>query len=101
MNENFKAITEALIQQGFHELTDKKAEQGKPLDFKITAYSLNTPLSFKFDSLDHFIEFLKMHDVNGPEQKFAALVTTFNELSLDPAQFFYVNFFEKTPATNS
>ena len=65
------------------------------LDFKITPYSLNTKLSFKFDSLAHFVEFLRLHDVAWIEEKNAALQSTLNELGLDPNEFFYVNFFEK------
>lgn len=98
MTSDFNNITEALIREGFHELTQKKELQGKPLDFKITPYSLNTKLSFKFDSLAHFIEFLRLHDISGIEQKTAALQTTLNELALDANQFFYVNFFEKGKA---
>lgn len=94
MTTDFHHITEVLIREGFHELTDKKAAEGKPLDFKITPYSLNTKLSFKFDSLAHFVEFLRLHDASVDEKQ-AALVSMLNELALDPAAFFYVNFFEK------
>ena len=95
MNEHFKIIADALIREGFHTLTEKKEQQGKPLDFRITPYSLNTKLSFKFDNLAHFIEFLKLNDSENIAEKTAVLQTTFNELDLNPDQFFYVNFFER------
>jgi len=95
MTTDFKNITELLIREGFHELTDKKEADGKPLDFNITPYSLNTKLSFKFDSLAHFVEFLRLHDVAWIEEKNAALQATLNELGLNPNEFFYVNFFER------
>ena len=95
MTADFKNITESLIREGFHELTEKKEQDGKPLDFKITPYSLNTKLSFKFDNLAHFIEFLRLHDVAWIEEKNGALQATLTELGLDPNEFFYVNFFER------
>ena len=98
MNAIYKDIADALIREGFHTLTEKKEQQGKPLDFRITPYSLNTKLSFKFDSLDHFIEFLKLHDSENIVEKTAVLQTTFNEIGLNPEEFFYVNFFEKDEA---
>lgn len=93
MNDSFKDIVDALVREGFYTLTEKKEREGRPLDFKITPYSLNTKLSFRFDSLDHFIEFLKLRETD-VEQKQAALQTTFNELGLKAGEFFYVNFFE-------
>lgn len=95
MNDNFRNILDTLIKEGFHSLTEKKEHEGRPLDFKITPYSLNTKLSFKFESLDHFIAFLKLHDANDLDQKTSVLQTTFTDLSLNPNEFFYVNFFEK------
>lgn len=95
MNQHFKTILDTLIAEGFHSLTEKKAHEGKPLDFKITPYSLKTKLNFKFDNLDHFIEFLKLHDTTDLDKKTAVCQVTFNELGLNPNEFFYVNFFEK------
>lgn len=91
MNDTFKTISEKLIQQGFHNLKDKP---GKALDFNITPYSLNTALSFKFDHLNHFIEFLQMHSSKNVSNKATALKATLMELGLDPNEFFWVNFFE-------
>ncbi|MFT3794667.1 hypothetical protein [Flavobacterium sp.] len=95
MTDIFKTIVDALVREGFHNLTEKKEQQGRPLDFSITPYSLNSKLSFKFDNLEHFIGFLQMHQIAGLDDKTAALQATLNELNLDPNQFFYVNFFEK------
>lgn len=95
MTDNFKEILDTLMAEGFPQLTEKTEAQGKVLDFKITPYSLNTKLSFKFDSLDHFIEFLKLHDQTELSQKEAVLQATLMELGLDSRNFFYVNFFEK------
>ena len=93
MADNFKHILDALIKEGFHQLADNKP--GKAYDFKLTPYSLNTNLSFKFDNLDHFIEFLKQSRADTTPEKIALVNATFLELGLDPMQFFYVNFYEK------
>ena len=95
MNEQFKPIIESLVKEGFHQLTEKKEQQGKPLDFKITPYSLNSKLSFKFENLVHFKEFLKISDGETPSEQVALLDATFLQLGLKPDDFFYVNFFEK------
>lgn len=95
MTDKFKTLLDALVAEGFPQLTEKMERQGKILDFKITPYSLNSPLSFKFDSLAHFVEFLKLHDSGDLEKKIAVLQQTLLELSLDPGEFFWVNFFEK------
>lgn len=96
MNDNFKTIVDALIKEGFQSLTDAKEEEGRPLDYKISAYSLNTSLSFKFNNLAHFIEFLKLHRMSDLTEKSTLLQTTLMELSIYPNNFFYVNFFEKS-----
>lgn len=95
MNDQFKPIVDALIKEGFYHLPDKDPKSGRPFDYKITPYSLNTKLSFKFDNLEHFVAFLKHSDAETSENMVALLRTTLMELDLDPAQFFYVNFFEK------
>ncbi len=95
MTYNFNAILDTLVKEGFQTLTDKKEQQGRPLDFKITPYSLNTSMSFKFDNLNHFIAFLQLHDVTHMDEKATVLKTKLMELSIDANDFFYVNFFEK------
>ncbi len=94
MKEEFKPVFEALIKAGFHQLPDASPGSGKPFDFKITPYSLNTKLSFKFENLTHFIEFLKLSSIQA-EEKILLLNNTFIELGLNPNEFFYVNFYEK------
>jgi hypothetical protein len=94
MKEEFKPVFEALIKEGFHQLPHTNPGSGKPFDFKITPYSLNTKLSFKFENLQHFIEFLKLSAIQ-TEEKIMLLNNTFIELGLNPAEFFYVNFYEK------
>ena len=95
MNTNFKPILVALIKEGFYQLPDKHPKTGKAFDFKITPYSLNTKLSFKFDSMAHFTAFLKLSEPELSAEKLAVLQTTFIELGLDPEDFFYVNFYEQ------
>lgn len=94
MNDTFKPIIAALVKEGFHQLSPDGIMTGKAYDFNITAYSLNTPLSFKFENLEHFIEFLKLSSTVGHE-KVELLKATLMELSISPTDFFYVNFFEK------
>ncbi len=94
MNDNFKPIIAALVKEGFHHLPAEGGAKGKDLDFNITPYSLNTPLSFKFENLAHFIEFLKLSQ-NVPAEKIELLNATLQELDLSEDKFFYVNFFEK------
>ena len=59
MNDNFKNIIDTLIKNGFIESEENIKDLGNKLDFKITQYSLNTDLSFKFLNSDDFINFLK------------------------------------------
>lgn len=95
MSENFKFIIDTMMKEGFNQLPDKSPETGRPYEYKITPYSLNTTLSFKFDNLDHFVEFLKHSKADTSPEKLALISTTLIELGLDPNQFFYVNFFEQ------
>lgn len=95
MSDKFKFILETLMKEGFDQLPETSPESGRPYDFKITPYSLNTALSFKFDNLNHFIEFLKLSKADPTPEKLTLINATFVELGLDPQQFFYVNFFEK------
>ncbi|HEU0135847.1 MAG TPA: hypothetical protein VFQ50_01010 [Flavobacterium sp.] len=94
MNDVYGPIINALVSEGFHHLPEHKTVGGKELDFKITPYSLNTSLSFKFDSLSHLVEFLKMSQTI-TDEKTALLKNSLMELDIDPNDFFYVNFFEK------
>jgi hypothetical protein len=91
---DFNPILNALIKEGFHQLPDTKPGTGKPYDFKITPYSLNTKLSFKFENLNHFAAFLQLSE-KLTDERLSVLQNTFVELGMDPNDFFYVNFFEK------
>jgi len=65
----------------------------KQAEYSFTAYSLNTPLSFKFTNADEFIAFLNLdgvHDTTITERLHAMLT----EAGLDPDRFFYVNFYK-------
>lgn len=96
MNDNFKTIIESLIKNGFIESEQHIRELGSKLDFKITQYSLNTPLSFKFHNSEEFVTFLNFsnpEELN--EEKIGLINAALLEQGLDPAHFFYVNFFKK------
>ncbi len=95
MTDHFKTILDTLIKEGFYQLPETNPKTGKPFDYKITPYSLNTKLSFKFENLNHFIEFLKRAHAATAESHITILQATFVELGLNPEEFFYVNFYEK------
>ena len=76
------------------ELIRKGFPQVKDLSYKFTTYSLNSPFSFKFESLSHFIVFLKEHQ-NMDEPERLLLENFFKELHLPTQTFFYVNFFDE------
>jgi len=95
MNESFKPIIETLVKEGFHQLTDSQNQSAKALDFNITPYSLNSKLSFKFENLEHFKEFLKISNHQTETDELALLDGALLQLGLKPEAFFYVNFFEK------
>lgn len=84
MKEYFKTITEAFRSAG---IEVHKAE------YSITEYSLNTDLSFRFNNIDEFIEFLNL---SGPadEEKVENINTILIEEGIDPKGFFYVNFYQ-------
>jgi len=93
MKEHFKAIADALQKSGFR--TSLEDTVGKPLDFKITSYSLNSKLSFRFENLDEFAEFIKISGNILSEEKTNLINTALIELGIDAKDFFYVNFFEQ------
>ena len=96
MNEKFKTIAETLIREGFQNLTTTAGQPVRSLDFNMTPYSLNTPLSFKFNNLDDLLSFLHAHHgTSDLSAKASILQTKLVELGLDAKEFFYVNFFEK------
>lgn len=96
MNDNFKSIIESLVRNGFIESKESLKDLGARLDFKITQYSLNTDLSFKFDNWEEFIGFLNLsslEEIN--EEKEGLIKAMVLEQGLDPDDFFYVNFYKK------
>lgn len=96
MNDNFKNIIDSLIKNGFIESEEKVKDLGNKLDFKITQYSLNTDLSFKFLNAEDFVNFL---NYSSSEEMTKAKIDLINaailEQGLNPDEFFYVNFYKK------
>ena len=96
MNDNFKNIIDSLIKNGFIESEENVKDLGSKLDFKITQYSLNTDLSFKFLNSDDLVNFL---NYSSPEEftteKIGLINASILEQNLDPNDFFYVNFYKK------
>ncbi len=96
MNDNYKNIVDALIKEGFIESETHVKNLGSKLDFKITQYSLNTSLSFKFHNSEEFISFLNF---SSPEEldreKISLINASIMEQGLNPNDFFYVNFYKK------
>lgn len=96
MNDNFKKIIDSLIKNGFIESEENVKDLGNKLDFKITQYSLNTDLSFKFSNNDDFVNFLNYSSSEEiTEEKIGLINATILEQGLDPDDFFYVNFYKK------
>jgi hypothetical protein len=96
MNDNFKNITDSLIKNGFIESEENVKDLGKKLDFKITQYSLNTDLSFKFLNSEDFVSFLNYsssEDIS--KEKIGLINASIIEQGLNPDDFFYVNFYKK------
>ena len=96
MNDNFKNIIDSLIKNGFIESEEKVKDLGQKLDFKITEYSLNTDLSFKFLNSDDFINFLNYSSNEEiTSEKIGLINSVILEQGLDSDDFFYVNFYKK------
>lgn len=96
MNDNFKNITDSLIKNGFIESEENVKDLGKKLDFKITQYSLNTDLSFKFLNGEDFINFLNYSSLEEiTKEKIGLINAAILEQGLNPDDFFYVNFYKK------
>ncbi|WP_159799434.1 hypothetical protein [Flavobacterium sp. MK4S-17] len=83
MKEHFKTILEAFENAG---VEVSRAE------FSITEYSLNTPLSFKFNDLDELLEFLNLANIAN-DKRTEAIKNVFAEEGIDHQNFFYVNFY--------
>ena len=90
MTQHFESIVKSLRSAGF--LNSSEPSGRKPLDFKITEYNLNTDLSFKFDNVTDFKEFLRSMNSGINEER---IENTLNDFNIDSNKFFYVNFFER------
>ena len=66
----------------------------KEAEYSITPYSLNTPLSFKFNNLDELIAFMEL-STPGDTQTIEVVSKLVNDAGLDTNSFFYVNFFKR------
>lgn len=96
MNDNFKNIVDSFIKNGFIESEENVKDLGNKLDFKITQYSLNTELSFKFVNSDDFINFLNYSNTEEiTKEKIGLINAVILEQNLNPNDFFYVNFYKK------
>lgn len=98
---DFKPILDALMQEGFYQVADTGENTGKQFDYKITPYSLNTKLSFRFDNMAHFQNFLGQSGADVNDETSTLIQVALQESDLKPSEFFYVNFFEKGKNTES
>jgi len=83
MDNNFKTITEAF---------EKAGVEVNTADYSLTEYSLNTNLSFRFENLREFLNFLEINgrqDNNKAEEISTMLINN----AINPDSFFYVNFY--------
>jgi hypothetical protein len=82
MQEQFTAILQAFTKEGI----DIHA-----VEYSFTPYSLNTKLSFKFDNLREFLEFLEL---NPGSTESEAITHKLTDSGLNPDTFFFVNFYK-------
>jgi hypothetical protein len=80
---NFAAIKIAFQQAGI---------DVQSAGYSFTPYSLNTPLSFKFENISELLAFLGI-DASA-SAKTEHITTMLAEAGLDPNTFFYVNFYK-------
>ena len=81
---NFTTIKEAFQNAGI-----EVASAG----YSFTGYSLNTPLSFKFENISEFIAFLNLNTATDTT-KAEHINVLLADAGLDPNTFFYVNFYK-------
>lgn len=84
MKENFKIILNAFREANI-ELTT--------VEFKLTRYSLNTELSFKFENIDEFSELLKISGASNNEERTEEVKKLLVEEGIDHNDVFYLNFY--------
>ncbi len=82
MQEQFTAILQAFKKEG----VDIHA-----VEYSFTPYSLNTPLSFKFDNLSVLLDFLGLKPGGAQSEAIAHKLT---DEGLNPETFFFVNFYK-------
>ena len=92
MKDSFRTVLDALSVAGYKEKLENEA--GNPIDFKFTPYSLNTKLSFRFENAEEFFDFLETSGNVLSEEKKSLIHKAIVELGLNPAEFFWVNFYE-------
>lgn len=85
MDGNFETLKQAFATAG---ITIKDAA------YSITPYSLNTPLSFKFNNLKELLHFLEL-SAEVDAHKTEAVNKMVLDAGLDANNFFYVNFFKE------
>lgn len=88
MNQDYSAIHKAFREAG---MDIKKAE------YSITPYSLNTKLSFRFENIGNFTDFLQL-DLSCDAQKVQALTEAVVKQGINPDAYFYVNFYDSKVA---
>lgn len=84
MEQSIEKIAEILMEQGIN----------SNIQYSITAYSLNTKLSFKFENATDLLALLKQTDATSNPDK-ALIEKAIIDAGLNPEQFFYVNFFKE------
>lgn len=84
MKDNFKIILNAFKEANI-ELTT--------VEFKLTRYSLNTELSFKFKNIDEFSEFLTVSGASNSRERTEEVKKVLVEEGIDHNDVFYVNFY--------
>jgi hypothetical protein len=85
MDGNFETLKQAFATAGINI---------KDAGYSITPYSLNTPLSFKFNNLDELIAFMEL-SAPGNTETINTVSKMVNDAGLDANSFFYVNFFKQ------
>ncbi|MFY7728345.1 MAG: hypothetical protein ACOVRN_02385 [Flavobacterium sp.] len=84
MEQSIEKIAGILLEEGIQQ----------NIQYSITAYSLNTKLSFKFENAADLLALLKQADTTFKPDE-AVIEKTIIDAGLNPEQFFYVNFYKE------
>lgn len=84
MKSEFNLITQAFKETGVNI---------KTVQYSITPYSLNTPLSFKFSNADDLLLLLGLNPTEDKE-KIEQIHKMLLDSNIKPNNFFYVNFYK-------